>query len=337
MPRHKRFIDLGQRQRRHRLAIIQRNARDSEAYEANISPKEDERIPDIQDSNSESSDLERDSERHTLDTDDNIVQATVKATYKKEMSSVRKKKARTLPPTRSGRVPYSNSKYLSSGESGNEAIMQASKLPEATKDKVFKEWKKLMGDNPAGSDLFKRPTEKVLSPKPTQNRPISPSMSTSSLKSIPSQSQQPIKCFPHDSSFPETEKFLREILTGINDFNERTQNFEKRQDIVEQKIDKIIIKIDAIEKHLTKPTAAQALYKNIIGFPIKSLTDFDEMEKPENEETRSQMVQRIAVSGARTLRAFCSSALQQLLTDEVISDFTWCGTKGKRNFKDSKI
>ncbi|CAH0558730.1 unnamed protein product [Brassicogethes aeneus] len=222
----------------------------------------------------------------------------------------RKKLKRMMPSTSRGRVPLKNPKYIDSSESDSRSICPSKKG-------LLEEWSTL----------------RILAEtKKSSNKNIL------QKKAINEKKEKAILEFDFDSNkyIPETEEtdqendVLQKVWELLQDSNERIRNIEKRVTNNENCLREINEKMLALEEKIDHSKPSQLVTVAVEGFPLKTIEEFEEMEKPENDSKRSEMASRLAVIGAEKLRNFAYLMVEECMADELVEKFSWCGNRGNK-------
>lgn len=140
----------------------------------------------------------------------------------------------------------------------------------------------------------------------------------------------------YSTNFHKIEEVLQET-------SERLRNVENLYTEMSKDITKIyeqnkkIIQILETRNNYDERNLERTLFQSPKGFPLSSMEEYRNFEESENIEIIINMKNRLVVLGGTKLRQFLTNALKQLMTDELVCQFSWPGSINSEKFGDTKI
>ncbi|XP_043480102.1 uncharacterized protein LOC122509870 isoform X2 [Leptopilina heterotoma] len=140
----------------------------------------------------------------------------------------------------------------------------------------------------------------------------------------------------YSTNFHNIEEVLQETSNRLrnveNLYTEMSNDIKK---IYEQ--NQKILQILEGKKNYDERNLGRTLFQSPEGFPLSSMEEYEDFKASENNEIIVNLKNRLIQIGGTKLREFLNYALKQLMTDELVSQFSWPGSIKSEKFGDTKI
>ncbi|XP_043475032.1 uncharacterized protein LOC122506782 [Leptopilina heterotoma] len=128
---------------------------------------------------------------------------------------------------------------------------------------------------------------------------------------------------------------------GFGEISRHLQVLQSSVDEIRQKSDEIFNQnkeiLQLLRSRFSTEQLANKLYQHLDGFPLSTVEQFSNLEeitsKPERQKVHDHLIQL----GGTSLKEFLSCALRQVMTDELVLNFTWQKQKDTEKFGDTRI
>ncbi|XP_051158464.1 uncharacterized protein LOC127279863 isoform X2 [Leptopilina boulardi] len=138
-----------------------------------------------------------------------------------------------------------------------------------------------------------------------------------------------------DGGENEFLEFKNDYLKFKNDFLEFKNEVLRRFDNLENQNAEILHLLQL--RSDSDRVVEETLYQPLIGFPIKTVEEFQALEADENKEIRQKVHDHLVRLGGSKLKEFLSCALKEVMADQLVTKFTWNKTSETEKFGDTKV
>ncbi|XP_043469678.1 uncharacterized protein LOC122503268 [Leptopilina heterotoma] len=158
---------------------------------------------------------------------------------------------------------------------------------------------------------------------------------------------QPTNSKPSKKSAIDHQPIHREINTEtssfLNAFESSGQpSLENQSKLLWEQNEKILAQnaelMEALRNSVEQNTSLKNnLYQPLQGFPFKTIEEFYDFSSANNEDKILHMHNHLIQIGGSKLREFLNYSLKQLMTDNLVTQFSWPGSSNTEKFGDTKI
>ncbi|XP_071581639.1 uncharacterized protein [Temnothorax nylanderi] len=123
---------------------------------------------------------------------------------------------------------------------------------------------------------------------------------------------------------------IHDKLTDLQDkVNSLIESHNALKEIMEKIVENDNVHVDGVNLKNT-------FYEGLEGFPMSTVEEFKELESDAKKNDRRKLYNYLRGLGGCKLREFLYNAIKTIMTDSLVSKFTWPGSSVSEKFGDTK-